>query len=281
MTTTYNLEHKGLNNGWELDGVNIQYGPHTLEMTKEDTLVFNFLGSAYNFSYEWAIKVIDANNFSNLSSPVINGPSNSLTGTATFIANTGAIPAPGDIDFISVRYEDSGGDAIGDGEESLGINISFSQIIGDAPEKAVISGRHGVVKAVVEALKKIDGSGEFLTNLDKNVSKRLLFWDEVTEFPAVHLNAGSETKEYQAGGYEDRFFTITLRCYVQEEDAVAALDALLEDVETVLENNSRLEYKDNRGKTQYTQQMTILSIDTDEGVLEPLGVGEMTIEVRY
>ena len=30
-----------------------------------------------------------------------------------------------------------------------------------------------------------------------------------------------------------------------------------------------------------TQQITVISIDTDEGVLEPLGVGEILIEVRY
>jgi hypothetical protein len=68
---------------------------------------------------------------------------------------------------------------------------------------------------------------------------------------------------------------------VQDEDSVKALDELLEDVETVLEENSRLAYTDRKGITQYTQQITIVSIDTDEGVLEPLGVGEMLIEVRY
>ena len=141
--------------------------------------------------------------------------------------------------------------------------------------------RLGIVEGLVEVLKKIDGSGEFLTDLNENVSPRLKFWDEVEEFPAVHLNAGGETREYQAGGYKDRFLTVTLRCYVQEEDAVAALDALLEDVETVLENNSRMEYRDRNNKTFYTQQITVASIDTDEGVLEPLGVGEMIIEVRY
>ena len=49
----------------------------------------------------------------------------------------------------------------------------------------------------------------------------------------------------------------------------------------MLEDNSRLSYIDKTGATQYTQQITIVSIDTDEGVLEPLGVGEMLIEVRY
>lgn len=141
--------------------------------------------------------------------------------------------------------------------------------------------RLGIVEALVTKLKTINGAGEFLTDLNENVSPRLKFWDEVEEFPAVHLNAGSETREYQGGGYKDRFLSVTLRCYVQDEDAVLALDELLEDVETVLENNSRLAYADRTGTTQYTQQITIVSIDTDEGVLEPLGVGEVNIEVRY
>jgi|TARA_R110002153_G_scaffold77222_1_gene198471 hypothetical protein len=147
--------------------------------------------------------------------------------------------------------------------------------------RAYTTRRLGIVEALVNKLKDIDGTGFFLTNLEENVSPRLKFWDEVEEFPAVHLNAGSETREYQAGGFKNRFLSITLRCYVQAEDAVLALDELLEDVETVVEENSRLTYKDRNNVDQYTQQITVLSIDTDEGVLEPLGVGEMLIEVRY
>ncbi len=141
--------------------------------------------------------------------------------------------------------------------------------------------RLGIVNALVEKLKDIDGTGLYLSNVDNNVSPRLKFWDEVEEFPAIHLNAGSETREYLGAGQKIRFLSITIRCYIQAEDAVEALDDLLEDVETVLEDNSRLEYKDRNNATQYTQQITIVSIDTDEGVLEPLGVGEILIEVRY
>jgi len=148
-------------------------------------------------------------------------------------------------------------------------------------ERGFTTRRLGIVEALVNKLKDIDGTGQFLSNLEENVSPRLKFWDEVEEFPAVHLNAGSETREYQGGGYKDRFLSITLRCYVQAEDAVAALDELLEDVETVVEENSRLKYKDRNNADQFTQQITVVSIDTDEGVLEPLGVGEMLIEVRY
>ena len=141
--------------------------------------------------------------------------------------------------------------------------------------------RLGIIEGLVNKLKDIDGTGEYRSNVNENVSPRLKFWDEIEEIPAIHLNAGSETREYQGGGHKDRFLSVTLRCYVKDEDAVTALDELLEDVETVIEDNSRLTYKDRNNADQYTQQITIVSIDTDEGVLEPLGVAEMLIEVRY
>jgi hypothetical protein len=150
-----------------------------------------------------------------------------------------------------------------------------------ANERLYTSRRMNIVEALVVKLKDIDGSGAYLTDVNENVEPRLKFWDEIEEFPALHLNAGSETREYQAGGYKDRYLSVTVRCYVSQEDAQEALNALMEDVETVLEQNSYLEYVDAQNKTYNTQQITIVSIDTDEGVLEPLGIGEILIEVRY
>ena len=148
-------------------------------------------------------------------------------------------------------------------------------------ERTYTSRRSNIVEALAIKLKDIDGSGAFLTDVGNNVHPRLKFWDEVEDFPAIHLNAGAETREYQAGGYKDRFLNVTLRCYVQEDDAQAALNSLMEDVETVLEQNSNLKYFDKQNNEFNCQQITIVSIDTDEGVLEPLGVGEILIEVRY
>jgi len=141
--------------------------------------------------------------------------------------------------------------------------------------------RNSIVSALASKLKSIDGTGEFLTNVYENVEPRLLFWDEVTDFPAIHINAGQETREYQGGGYRDRFLALTIRCYVNEENAQDALSALIEDVETVLEANSALSYRDKLNVEHSTHQISLLSIDTDEGVLEPLGVGELQVEVRY
>ena len=143
------------------------------------------------------------------------------------------------------------------------------------------SRRMAIVNALVSKLKLINGNFPFRTNLYGNVLPKLIFWDEVNDFPAVHVAAGAETRQYQGGGYKDRFMTLTIRIYVQEEDAVLALEKLFEDVETVLEDNSALSYTDRDGNAQRVQQLTIVSLDTDEGALEPLGVGEIICEVRY
>ena len=143
------------------------------------------------------------------------------------------------------------------------------------------SRRKRIIDALVGKLKTINGQGAFLTDVGGNVHPKLKFWDEIDEFPALHLNAGSETRIYQTAGVRDRFLAVTIRCYVQDEEAQEVLNELMEDVETVIEDNSRLEYTDKMNNVFYTQQITIISIDTDEGVLEPLGVGEILIEVRY
>ena len=148
-------------------------------------------------------------------------------------------------------------------------------------ERVYTSRRSNILQALAEKLKGIDGSGAMLTDVANNVHPILKFWDEIEEFPAIHLNAGSETRQYQAGGYKDRFLGVVLRCYVNEENAQEALNLLMEDVETVIEENSRLQYSDKQNNLFTTHQISVISIDTDEGALEPLGVGEITIEIQY
>jgi len=140
--------------------------------------------------------------------------------------------------------------------------------------------RSAIVNAFVTKLEEIDGTGNFLSSIS-SVSPRLKFWDEVEEFPAVHINAGGESRQYLGAGEKFRFLTLTFRCYVQEDDPVEALEKVMEDVETVLETNNPITYTDKLGAVQSTIQTTILSIDTDEGVLDPLGIGEIVISVQY
>lgn len=140
--------------------------------------------------------------------------------------------------------------------------------------------RSSVINGFVSHLEKVDGTGKFKSAIAE-VSPRIKFWDEVTEFPAVHVSAGAETRQYLGGGEKFRFLTLTFRCYVNEEDSVTALEKLLEDVETVIEDENPLTYTDPLGKTVSTIQHSVISIDTDEGVLDPLGIGEIIAEVQY
>ena len=141
--------------------------------------------------------------------------------------------------------------------------------------------RRAIVEALALKLEGINGTAPFRTSVS-GVERRLKFWDEVNEFPTIHVGAGTETREYDGGGFRFRFLRITVRCYVSDDnDVIEALEELLEDVETVIEDNDPLTYYDSTGASQNTVQTTIGTVDTDEGVLEPLGVGEITCEIRY
>ena len=127
----------------------------------------------------------------------------------------------------------------------------------------------------------MNGSPPFRSAV-QSVEPRLRFWDEVNDFPAIQVGAGQETREYEGAGFRFRFLRVTVRCYVNDsEDVILALEELLEDVETVIEDNDPLTYTDSTGTSQTTAKSTIISVDTDEGVLEPLGVGEVILEVQY
>ena len=142
--------------------------------------------------------------------------------------------------------------------------------------------RRAIVGAIAEKLEQsLTGSAPFRSSV-ADVSPRLRFWDETTEFPSIQVGAGGETREYDGGGFRFRFLRVTVRCYVNDNtDVILALEELLEDVETVMEDYDPITYYDSTGTSQSTHQTTILSVDTDEGVLEPLGVGEVVVEIRY
>ena len=146
--------------------------------------------------------------------------------------------------------------------------------------RSISTRRSQILNALVDKLKDIDGSGDYRTNLAKQVFPTMKFWDEIDTFPAVHLSAGTETREYYGGGQKWRFLTVTIRGYVNQEDPIEGLCLLLEDEEYVLDEHPQFTYLDSYG-TAGVAQISVISIDTDEGVLAPLGIGEMIIEVRY
>ena len=55
----------------------------------------------------------------------------------------------------------------------------------------------------------------------------------------------------------------------------------MEDIERVIDENDILTYDDTVSPNLTTTSLTLQSLSTDEGVLAPLGIGEMTLECRY
>jgi hypothetical protein len=143
-----------------------------------------------------------------------------------------------------------------------------------------MSVRTKIAKALAEKLKLIDGSTGFTTNLFNNAYSKLKFWDEVSDFPAVYMSTGSETRDYLPGGFKWAFLGISLKVYVKGEDPAQQLEDLLEDVEKIIDTNRTLVYDSTTPGAQ-TTEILINSIVTDEGLLEPYGVGEINITVQY
>ena len=142
--------------------------------------------------------------------------------------------------------------------------------------------RKKVVDALVKKLKEIDGSHPYKTNVFKNVTGNMIFLDEIEEYPKVCVVAGDEFREYQPGAFKWRLLDITIRAYIRDEnDAQETLALLLEDIERVIDDNDNLVYDDTVDPNLSTTSLTIGSISTDEGVISPLGIGEMTVRVRY
>ena len=142
--------------------------------------------------------------------------------------------------------------------------------------------RTKIAEALAKKLKQIDGSHPFNINLFDNVESKLSFLDEIEQFPKVCVVAGDETREYQPGGFKWRFLTLTVRVYVHNEtDAQEELALLLEDIERLIDESDALVYDDSVDPSESTTSITIESIGTDEGVIAPLGIGEMVVEVRY
>ena len=110
----------------------------------------------------------------------------------------------------------------------------------------------------------------------------MVFLDQIQEYPKVCVVAGDEAREYQPNEFKWRFLSLDIRVYVDnEEDPQEVLALLMEDIERVIDDNDVLIYDDTVSPNLTTTSLTLESLTTDEGVLNPLGIGEMTVLCRY
>ena len=142
--------------------------------------------------------------------------------------------------------------------------------------------RKRIVDALVEQIREIDGNHPFNSNVFNNVHSGMVFLDQIQEYPKVCVVAGDETREYQPNAFKWRFISLDIRVYVEDqEDPQEVLALLMEDIERVIDNNDVLTYDDTVSPNLTTTSLTLQSLTTDEGVMTPLGIGEITVTCRY
>ena len=143
--------------------------------------------------------------------------------------------------------------------------------------------RKKIVDALVKELNlNINGTAPYNSNLFNNAEGHLKFLDQIQEYPHICVVAGDETRQYQPDGFKWRFLSLDIRCYIENQaDPQEILALLLEDIERVIDNNDILTYDDTVSPNLKTTSLTITTLSTDEGVLAPLGIGEMNVMVRY
>jgi hypothetical protein len=143
-----------------------------------------------------------------------------------------------------------------------------------------MSRRTSIVNAFAEKFKVIDGTGSYKTNLFNNSFAKLKFWDEISDFPAIYVVAGSETREYMPAAFAWGFLNVSLKIYTKGEDSQQLLESLLEDIEGVIDGLRGVLIYDSTNNYS-TAEISITSITTDEGLLTPFSVGEINLLVRY
>ena len=141
-----------------------------------------------------------------------------------------------------------------------------------------MSRRTSILKALAEKLKVLDGV-QYTSNIYGNAYPKLVFWDTCSDFPAIYMSPGSESREYLPAAFTWGYLGISIKLYTKGEDATDQLEQLLEDVESVIDNNRALVY--DSINNYETTEILVASITTDEGLLAPYAVGEINLQVRY
>lgn len=147
--------------------------------------------------------------------------------------------------------------------------------------------RSGVCKALRdELIGVLDGTNpDYLTNMYGNITNKVTHFSNIPDFPYISVTPGVENREDQPSNFSWGFLTVNIRIFVDnEEDAQGELENIISDVEHYLDNNINVPYTVTRprGDTQgITTDITIDSIQTDEGLLDPKGLAEIAITVRY
>lgn len=142
-----------------------------------------------------------------------------------------------------------------------------------------MSRRTSIITALADKFQTQLNGITYPSNVYGNAYPKLKFWDEVNDFPSIYMSPGAEYRQYEAVGFAWGFLTVSIKAYTRGEDAQMQLEQLLEDIENVVDSNRSMTYDTTRNYE--TTEILVVSITTDEGLLQPYAVGEINLQVRY
>jgi hypothetical protein len=151
-----------------------------------------------------------------------------------------------------------------------------------------MSGRASIAKAIADKIADqfVEGSTRFVTNLYGNVGTKAKHFDDIASYPYVSVSPGPETRDQLPSRQTWGELTLYIRIYVSDaDDAQGVLETIIADIENFVDINQRVSYNITRpdGTTELKETVSCdtVSIATDEGLLDPLGLGEVTVSIRY
>lgn len=149
--------------------------------------------------------------------------------------------------------------------------------------------RTSIAEAVAQTIsKELDGSQpeKYWNNLYGNVSRKIFKFEEINEFPYVGIHIGNESFEYLPSRQQWIYLDLSILLYVRaDEDVQVQLEKLIGDIKTIIDSDVDIQYTINKPdgssmKGKVTS-VTINSVATDEGLLDPFGFGEISVTCRY
>lgn len=149
-----------------------------------------------------------------------------------------------------------------------------------------MSDRSGIAKAYAAAISTaLNGAGDYVNNVYGNVTNKIVMFDDVNDYPFISVTPGPEERDDLPSRFTWATLTLHIRIFVEdEEDAQGKLESLITDVETFVDTNLQLQYSvvtPQGPATRKTTTNSITSIVTDEGLLTPYALGEVTLSVKY
>lgn len=135
--------------------------------------------------------------------------------------------------------------------------------------------------------RRTDILGELTTHLrsaqytDKplptnGVQRGMKWLDQINDFPFICYHVGDAELVHIGAGERYYRMEISLRGYVRGEDSQSLADQLALDIEDAADS-----FRDAATSTHMIVDSRISEVSTDEGLMEPNGIVEMSIEVSY